>query len=74
MRTTINARKTRNRPNGNFVVSWILREEELERAQEKVRRLNDRYSDWYYVVVEDTYKKLMPAEDDLILAEAKGSD
>jgi len=42
--------------------------ENLEKAKAKVQQLNHRYSDWYYVIVEDQYKKLFPPKDDLILA------
>lgn len=34
------------------------RKEKLETAQKKVRELNYRFADWYYVVSESTYRKL----------------
>ncbi len=36
------------------------------KAQEKVRELNARFGDWYYVVSEDEYKKIRLSRSDLI--------
>lgn len=46
----------------------------VEQAKAKVQQLNNRYSDWYYVIVEDEYKKLFPLKDDLILANANKAE
>lgn len=34
------------------------RNDKLEKAREEVRELNGRFSDWYYIISEDTYKKI----------------
>jgi hypothetical protein len=36
------------------------------KAEEKVRELNARFADWYYVVAEDEYKKIRLSRGDLI--------
>ncbi|WP_186775272.1 DUF4340 domain-containing protein [Rubripirellula tenax] len=45
------------------------RKDQLEAAQRKVRELNERFSDWYYVIAEDTYSKLTIKRDDLFESE-----
>ena len=40
--------------------------ENKRKAQEKVRELNSRFADWYYVVSEDVYKKIRLSRDDLV--------
>ena len=41
-------------------------EENRGKAEQKVRELNGRFADWYYVVSEDIYKKLRLSRSDLI--------
>ncbi len=42
------------------------RNEKLENAKKKVAELNGRFSDWYYVISEDDYKKMRIPLADLI--------
>lgn len=41
------------------------RKDKLEAAQRRVRDLNDRFADWYYVIPEDTYVNLHINRDEL---------
>jgi hypothetical protein len=41
------------------------RKEQVEKAEKKVRELNARFADWYYVVPESTYRKLRLKQDQL---------
>ncbi|TWU47688.1 DUF4340 domain-containing protein [Rubripirellula reticaptiva] len=41
------------------------RKDQIEIAERKVRELNERFADWYYVIPEDTYSKLTIKRDDL---------
>ena len=40
--------------------------EKKETAEKKVRELNARFADWYYVISEEEYKKLRLGRSDLI--------
>jgi hypothetical protein len=44
-----------------------------QKAQEKVRELNGRFADWYYVISEDVYKKLHLSRSDIIKEGAASS-
>ncbi len=44
------------------------------KAEGKVRELNARFADWYYVVSEDEYKKIRLGRGDLIKEGAKAAD
>ncbi len=50
------------------------RNEKLEKAREKVRELNYRFADWYYVISEDVYKKIHLGRDDIIKRADAGTD
>jgi len=41
-------------------------QDKRDKAAEKVRELNGRFADWYYVVSEDEYKKIRLSRSDLI--------
>ncbi len=41
-------------------------DEKLKAAQEHVRQLNERFADWYYVVSEDTFKKIHLGRSDVL--------
>ena len=43
----------------------VRRQRELEAAQKRVRELNARFADWYYVIPEETYTKLRIKRDEL---------
>lgn len=38
----------------------------LEKAQKRVKELNARFADWYYVISEDVYKKLRVTQAELV--------
>ena len=44
------------------------------KAEEKVRELNARFADWYYVVSEDEYKKIRLTRSDLIKEGEKAAE
>jgi hypothetical protein len=46
------------------------RKDKLEAAKRRVRDLNARFADWYYVIPEDTYSKLRISRDDLFQQDA----
>lgn len=41
-------------------------DEKLKKAQGRVASLNSRFADWYYVISEDTYKKIHLGRNDII--------
>ena len=45
------------------------RKDKLEEARRRVRELNARFADWYYVIPEDTYRKLTIERDELFESE-----
>ena len=42
------------------------RNDRLEKAQKRVKELNARFADWYYVISEDVYKKLRVTQAELV--------
>jgi len=50
------------------------RADKRRKAEEKVRELNARFADWYYVVSEDEYKKIRLTRSDLIKEGEKAAD
>lgn len=44
------------------------RKDELEKAERRVRELNDRFADWYYVIPESTYRDLRLSREELFLS------
>ncbi len=51
-----------------------VRKDQIEAAQRRVRDLNARFSDWYYVIAEDTYRKLRVNRVELFAKEAAAND
>lgn len=41
-------------------------DEKVKKGQDKAKELNDRFADWYYVVSEETYRKIHLERDDVI--------
>jgi hypothetical protein len=39
-----------------------------------VKELNERFADWYYVISDNTYKKIHISRDELIKEKAKPAD
>ena len=50
------------------------RNEQIETARRKVRELNARFADWYYVIPENTYQQLRVRRADLFVAEGTNAD
>ncbi len=46
------------------------RKDKMAVAERRVRELNARFADWYYVIAEDTYRKLRISRDELFTTEA----
>jgi len=44
------------------------RKEKMEDARRRVRELNERFADWYYVIPEATYRKLRIDRDELFVS------
>lgn len=49
-------------------------DEKLKKAQGRVASLNSRFADWYYVISEDTYKKIHLGRNDIIQEGASAKD
>ncbi|MGB7325797.1 MAG: hypothetical protein WBD31_13060 [Rubripirellula sp.] len=49
------------------------RKDQIEIAERKVRELNERFADWYYVIPEDTYSKLTIKREDLFESESEAA-
>jgi TolA-binding protein len=49
------------------------RNDRLEKAQKRVKELNARFADWYYVISEDVYKKLRVTQAELVTKPQAGS-
>ncbi|HUE75094.1 MAG TPA: DUF4340 domain-containing protein [Pirellulaceae bacterium] len=49
-------------------------DEKLKKAQGRVASLNSRFADWYYVISEDTYKKIHLGRNDIIQEGAGAKD
>jgi hypothetical protein len=45
-----------------------------KKAETRVKELNDRFADWYYVVSEDVYKKLRLTRSDIVKESATAKD
>ena len=43
----------------------------VKKAEERVKELNDRFADWYYIISDDVYKKIHLGRDELIRAKPK---
>ncbi|MBI81571.1 MAG: hypothetical protein CMJ81_00110 [Planctomycetaceae bacterium] len=41
-------------------------QEKREKAEQKIKELNDRFADWYYIISEDVFKKIHLARADVI--------
>lgn len=41
-------------------------EAKIKKGQERVKELNDRFADWYYVISDDVYKKIRLTRSDVI--------
>jgi hypothetical protein len=41
-------------------------DQKVEAAQQRVRELNDRFADWYYVISDDVYEKIRLTRDDIV--------
>ena len=50
------------------------RKDKLATAGERVRELNSRFADWYYVIPEETYSQLRVKRDELLKSGAVGDD
>ncbi len=48
------------------------RKDKIEVAEKKVRELNSRFADWYYVIAEDTYTKLRIKRSELFEKAGEG--
>ncbi|GIW93256.1 MAG: hypothetical protein KatS3mg110_1297 [Pirellulaceae bacterium] len=44
------------------------RDEKIKKAQQRVRELNNRFADWYYVISEDMYRKIHLSRSDIFRA------
>jgi hypothetical protein len=42
------------------------REEALKKANQRIRELNSRFADWFYIISEDEYRKIRLGRNDLI--------
>ena len=49
-------------------------DEKIKEAEKKVRELNDRFSDWYYVISEDVYKKIHLGRADIVKESEKAKE
>jgi hypothetical protein len=49
------------------------RNDRFEKAQKRVKELNARFADWYYVISEDVYKKLRVTQAELVAKPQAGS-
>lgn len=50
------------------------RKDQIEKAQKRVKELNERFADWYYVIPEATYTELRIQRDDLFKKDASESE
>ncbi|MBM4088281.1 MAG: hypothetical protein FJ276_02450 [Planctomycetes bacterium] len=46
----------------------------MKKANKKVRELNARFADWYYVISEDVYKRIHLGRNDLIKEKDSAKD
>ena len=49
-------------------------DEKVEKAQQRVKELNERFADWYYVINDETYQKIHLSRDDIIKEKEKTED
>ena len=49
-------------------------EEDKKKAADKVSELNSRFSDWYYIISEDVYKRVHLSRNDIIKENAAAVD
>ena len=49
-------------------------EEDKKKAADKVRELNARFADWYYIISEDVYKRIHLSRNDIIKENAAAID
>jgi hypothetical protein len=49
-------------------------DEKVKKAEEKVKELNDRFADWYYVISDDVYKKIHLTRADVVKEAEKKPD
>ena len=49
-------------------------EDRIAQAEERVRQLNDRFGDWYYVISNDVFKKIRLGRDELIIEKPSEED
>jgi hypothetical protein len=49
-------------------------DEKVEIAQQRVKELNERFADWYYVINDETYQKIHLGRDDIIKEKEKSED
>jgi hypothetical protein len=50
------------------------RKDQIEAAERKVRDLNARFADWYYVIPEQTYEKLRIKREELLIGKDAASE
>ncbi|MFM9966584.1 MAG: hypothetical protein ACKV2Q_35855 [Planctomycetaceae bacterium] len=56
---------------GRFVGETKAHEAKVAAGQEKVKELNDRFGDWYYVISNDSFDKLRLSRADLVKSKEK---
>lgn len=49
-------------------------QEKVTKARDKVKELNDRFGDWYYVISDDVYKKIHLGRKDIIKKKEKDEE
>ncbi len=51
---------------GSFVAATVAYEAKIETGKTKVKELNDRFADWYYVISNDSFDKLRLNRSELV--------
>ena len=59
---------------GQFNTAVKVRESQIETGQAKVKELNDRFADWYYVISNDSFDKLRLNRASLLKSKEKAAD
>lgn len=59
---------------GRFVAETAAFAAKIESGKQKVKELNDRFADWYYVISNDSFDKLRLSRSDLIKPKDKPAD
>jgi hypothetical protein len=59
---------------GRFVAETKAFEAKVEAGKQKVKELNDRFGDWYYVISNDSFDKLRLNRGDLVKAKEKPAE